>query len=235
MAFLDFLFGSPISRHGKRVADRNAQPEDREESARWLANEGTDAAILALYGRYNLQIEHSLKDQREKDLVTDLLIGLGPKATAQARVFASEHPIFHGAVRVVERVEGASAAVELLLTLLGRERVEEEFKIEKKKNLLIALAERRDPRIVEATARFLGDFDEGVRNAAVEAVAAQEGDAGREPLRAVLCNPEEESTRIRGRVAEIFALRRWVVGDDAWLAAHMPSGFRFVDGRVSRL
>ncbi len=234
MAFLDFLFGSPIKRHGKRVAERDAQAEDREESARWLANEGSDAAILALFGRYNLQIEHTLKDQREKDLVTDLLVELGPQATAQARVFASENVIFHGAVRVVERVEGAAAAVELLLALLARERVEEEFKIDKKKNLLIALAERRDPRIHDATVRFLSDFDEGVRNAAVEAVATQEGDAAREALGALLRNPEEESTRIRGRVAELFALRRWPAPDDPWLRDHMPSGFRHVDGRISR-
>jgi hypothetical protein len=217
MAFFDFLLGGPggqVKRHGRRVQNRDAQPEDRESSAHWLAQQGTEESLFALCGRFALQLEHGLKDRKEKEMVFDLLAEHGPRGSAIARRFAKEHAHFHYAVRLVERIEGSEAAVELLLELLAAEEVENEFKPEKKRNLLIALAERRHPRVVETARRFLADFDEGVRHAAIEALAAQEGDSAVPWLRASLANPKEESTRIRGRLVEIFQQRRWPIQTD---------------------
>lgn len=231
MGFFDFFTGgSGLQKHARRVANRDAQPEDREQSARWLAESGTEEALVALCGRFNLQLEHTLKDQKEKDLVLDLLAEKGPAGAAAVRAFARSSPNFIHALRLVERLEGNGAGTELLLDLLAAEKVEDEFKPEKKRRLLISLAERKDARIVEAASRFLKDFDEGVRHAAVEALATQDGDAAREPLFRALVNPREESTRIRGRVGELFVQRRWALpAADEWLVAHPPPGYR-VDG-----
>ena len=89
--------------------------------------------------------------------------------------------------------------------------------------------------IAEAAQRFLTDFDEGVRHAAIEAIAAQLGPAPESDgatLLPVLLNQKEESTRIRGRLAEIFALRGWPVSDDPWLQSHVPIGFKYVEGKL---
>ncbi|MES2640303.1 MAG: HEAT repeat domain-containing protein [Myxococcota bacterium] len=212
MAFFDFLLGGPagqLKRHARRVANRDAQAEDREASAHWLAQNGSEEALLAMCARFALQLEHGLKDRKEKDLVFELLAEQGPRGAAVARRWATENPNFHHAVRLVERVEGSEAAVGLLLELLAAEQVDQEFKPEKKRNLLISLAERRSVRVVEAARRFLTDFDEGVRHAAIEAMAAQEGDAAAPHLAQALINPKEESTRIRGRLQEIFVQRKW--------------------------
>lgn len=212
MAFFDFLLGGPggqLKRHARRVANRDAQAEDREASAHWLAESGTDEALTALCGRFGLQLEHGMKDRKEKDIVFDLLAEHGIKGAAIARRWATQNPHFHHVVRLVEKVEGADAAVSLLLELLSTEQVDNEFKPEKKRDLLISLAERRSARIVAAAAPFLVDFDEGVRHAAVEAIAAQEGDEGAEHLAPALANPKEESTRIKGRLVEIFQQRKW--------------------------
>jgi hypothetical protein len=237
MGFLDSLFGGgatgQIKKHGRRMADRNAQTEDRESSAQWLSENGSEAALRALCGRFGLQLEHSLKDQKEKDRVLDLLVGHGAVAVGVAKDYARTTPSFQWPLKLVDRLEGSAAGTEMLLELLSHERVEEEFRVEKKRNLLINLAERKDPRIVAAAGRFLVDFDEGVRHGAIEAIAAQAGDEAREPLGAALARQDEESTRIRGRLAEIFALRRWPVEDpDGWLAANMPHGYRVLEGRV---
>lgn len=237
MGILDSIFGGgpagQIKKHGRRIADRDAQAEDREASAVWLSENGSDEALRALCGRFGLQLEHSLKDQKEKDRVLDLLVEHGPKAVPMVHDYASASPAFQWPLKFIDRVEGTSAGTDFLLALLASERVEEEFKVEKKRNILINLAERKDPRIVEQAARFLGDFDEGVRHGAIEAMASQAGESAREPLAAALRNPREESTRIRGRLAEIFATRRWRAEDpDGWLAANMPHGFRLEDGRV---
>lgn len=236
MAFFDFLFGSDatqLKKHARRVADRDAQPEDRESSARWLFEKGTDEATIALFGRFNLQLEHSMKDQKEKDYVLELLAERGGDAARAARTFAHGSVNFQYAVRLLEKLEGPKAGVELLLDLLAEEKVENEWKPEKKRNLLISLAEKKDPRIVAGASRFLEDFDEGVRNAAVEAIAAQDGDAGREALLPALLNEKEESTRVRGRLAEVFASRRWSVPEGhGFLAANVPSGYRLDGDRL---
>lgn len=234
MGFLDMFLGGgaagQLKRHARRVSNRDAQAEDREASARWLAENGSEEALVALCGRFNLQLEHSMKDQKERDLVLDLLAEKGAAGAQAVRAFARTSPNFIHALKLVERLEGPQAATEFLLELLAAERVEEEFKPEKKRRLLLSLAERKDPRIAEAAARFLADFDEGVRHAALEAIAVQEGDAGRDALFRALVNPREESTRIRGRLGEVWFVKRWTLpAADAWLQANPPPGYR-VDG-----
>lgn len=226
MAFFDFLFGNSIQKHARRIANRDAQAEDREASAAWLAKEGSDEALIALCARFGLQLEHQLKDKKEKEAVIEYLVEAGARGAAAARAYAKSSPAFAWPIRVVEQVDGATAGTDVLLELLSHERVEEEFHTEKKQHLLIMLAERRDPRILGAAAPYLRDFAEGVRNAAVEAVASQQSDDARIPLLAALTNQKEESTRIRGRVAELFAERGWAIDGDAWLIANIPVGFR---------
>jgi hypothetical protein len=237
MAFYDFLFGggeaAQLKKHGRRMADRDAQAEDRDASARWLADNGSDDALHGLFNRFNLQLEHTLKDQKEKDFVLELLAEHGARACAVARAFARHSTSFQYPVRLLDKVEGSESGTELLISLLAEEKLENEFKPEKKRNLLIFLAERRDPRIAGAAERFLEDFSEGVRHAAIEAIAAQEGDGGRVPLFRALCRQDEESTRVRGRLAEIFATRGWDLPDvDPWLLEQIPSGFRISGARL---
>lgn len=240
MAFLDKIFGDPLKKHARRVGTRDAQPEDREASARWLLDNGSPEALTAVFKRFELQLEHSLKDKKEKELVFDMLVEVGPPAAVAAREFARSSVHFQWAVAVIDRLEGPAAGTRALIELLEHQRVEDEFKPEKKRTLLLFLAERSDPAVTAAAARFLTDFDEGVRHAAIEAIAAQqapEADAGPSPealLGVALMNPDEESTRIRGRLAEIFATRGWRVPDEAALAGRVPVGFRLVDGCLQR-
>lgn len=238
MSFFDKLFGDPLKKHARRVATRDAQPEDREASARWLLDNGSAEALTAVFKRFELQLEHSLKDKKEKELVFDMLVEVGAPAAVAARAFARSSVHFQWAVAVIDRIDGTGAGTRTLIELLEHQRVEDEFKPEKKRTLLLFLAERADPAVVPAAARFLTDFDEGVRHAAIEAIAAQQAaDADPAPealLGAALLNPKEESTRIRGRLAEIFATRGWPVPDEAALAANVPVGFRLADGRLQR-
>lgn len=235
MGFLDFFTGGPpLKRNARKAVDRDAQAEDREAALRALSEDGSSEALVALCARFGIQLEHGMRDRREKDLVYELLCAQGAAGAAVARSHAHGAPSFAWAVKVVEQVDGAFAATGLLLELLGRESVDNELKPEKKHNLLIALAERRDARIVAAASPFLSDFDEGVRNAAMEAVGGQDGDAGLEALTVALVNPHEESTRIRGRLAEIFAARDWPVPQDAWFLANIPVGYRVNEGRLVR-
>jgi hypothetical protein len=236
MAFFDFItmgFGGTarqIQAHAKRLANRNAQNEDREASAKWLANNGSEEALLGMFGRFEITIEHGLKDKKEKELVFDLLVGKGEPVAELARKFALSSVHFQYAVLIVEQLKGHEKAVELLLELSQKESIENELKPEKKRTLMIALAERKDPRIIAEAERFLMDYDESVRAGAVEALAAQEGEEAVPLLLKALCNRKEESTRIRGRIAEAFEKHGWSISlEDPWLPNHLPGGYR-LDG-----
>ncbi len=230
LAWHDIFTGNSVAKHGRRMQDRDAQAEDRLKSADWLAEEGTPEALAALCRRFDLQLEHQMKDRQEKDAVLELLVGAGPLGSEAVRQHARVSANFQYAVRTLERIEGRTASTAFLLELLAGERLENEFHPEKKRTLLLTLAERKDPRIVEAAARFLPDFDEGVRHAAIEAIAAQEGEEGRAPLEAALKRRNEESTRVRGRLAEVFGQRRWSVEEDGWIGEHMPPGYQLRGG-----
>jgi HEAT repeat protein len=65
--------------------------------------------------------------------------------------------------------------------------------------------------VMQRVIPYLADFDENVRFAAIEAVAHQPDDSARLPLLDALTRPEEESRRLRTRIAEVLAQTGWTV------------------------
>ena len=94
------------------------------------------------------------------------------------------------------------------------------------------LTERRHPGIAAAAAPLLEDFDEGVRYAAAEAMLAQNDESAREPLLAVIADPEEESNRLKLRIADVFAQRRWSVEEVDEAAIEALQGYTVQGGRL---
>lgn len=223
MGFFDFLTGGEdgqIKRHAKRVKNLNAQVEDREVSAHWLAEHGSEEAIEALLGRYTITYEHRMKDAKEKELVYNLLMGVGAKACGPIKRWVRKNENFARPLQVVEEHEGAHVVVDLLLEMLGRE--VDPFKPEKKRQILIKLAEYIDDRVAERVPALLEDFDEGVRYAAVEALLSQEHPVVQPELAKALANRQEESNRLRVRIAEAFHKRSWSLGEHAEAVAERP-------------
>lgn len=226
MGFFDFLTGGKdgqLKRHAKRVKNLNAQAEDRQVSAHWLAEDGSEEAVLGLLGRFEINYEQRMKDAQEKDLVYGLLRGLGAaRVTDPIRTWVRKNSAFARPLQLVEELEGADAAVDLLLEMLGRE--VDPFKPEKKRQILIKLSDYRDPRVTERVPACLHDFDEGIRYAAAEALLAQDSDVDliREELAAALANRQEESNRLRVRIAEAFHQRGWLLGKHAEAVAERP-------------
>jgi hypothetical protein len=222
-----------IQKHHRRLTDRDATPEDREASAHWLTQNGKPQALLALLARFDLKLDHQLKDKGEKDQIFSLALGVGQPVHEPLRTWLGQCRHLAQPLQLYRELAGATATIDLALQLLERERAKDDFKPDRKKALLVWLAENRDPRLVQAAAPFLNDFDEYVRYAAVEVLVAQEAEAAREPLLARLMNPDEDSNRLRARVAEVFVQRRWPLGEAAAaLADRLPGGYALRDGRL---
>ncbi|MFH1463302.1 MAG: hypothetical protein ABIO70_02845 [Pseudomonadota bacterium] len=234
MGFLDLIFGgggSQLDRQCKRVQNINAQPEDREAAALFLAGDGGEQAIYGLLGRFDVRIENAMKDANEKAFVFDLLVELGPPVLEPAILYVKRCKNLANPLRLIETLGGREPLLLTVLEMLDEEAVREDFKPDRKRHLLVKLADYRDERVTPSAVRFLADFDEGVRYAAAQAVIHQETDAGREELLVALANPEEESNRVRVRIGETFAGRRWPLGEHAAaLAENPPQGFQVRNG-----
>ncbi|NOY27309.1 MAG: hypothetical protein GXP62_15685 [Oligoflexia bacterium] len=232
MGLLDFIFGgddAQFKRHARRMVNLNAQGEDRDASAIWLADNGSPEAISALLNRFTIKYEQGMKDAAEKETIYRILVDIGPSVVDPVRDWARVNQQFAQPIRLIEHFEGPEAAVSLLLEMLAVEK--DPFKPEKKRQILIHLADFRDHRIIEGAQRCVTDFDEGVRYAAGGAILAQEPDVETTPilqtvLRKILADPEEDSNRLKVLIAEAFHQRRWALGDaTAAVAEYPPHGW----------
>ncbi|MCB9666437.1 MAG: HEAT repeat domain-containing protein [Alphaproteobacteria bacterium] len=221
-----------LKRHARRMADRDAMPEDRDASARWLAEEGSRPSIAGLLTRFDMNLTQDMKDRAEKQLVFDLLTGLGEPVVEPLNVWVRRCKQYAWPLKLLVALRDEDEAVTAVFEILAGPVGKATFEPERRKELVVWLAERRHAGIVEHVAPFLKDFDEEVRYAAAETLVAQGDDSARQPLLAVLANPEEESLRLKHRLAQVFRQRGWSVEGELGEETVLPSGFQVREGRI---
>lgn len=215
MAFFG-LFGSKseastLRRHAERAANKRAQAIDRWESIQALISLGTPEAAEALLPRFTFYVEPGTTDQEEKDAAYFGIISLGDRALDPVCTFLKKAESLSWPLKILDELAKPEIVVEKLLGLLGEMDIEYERDPQRKIQVLAALQERVDARIVQAVVRFLEDTNETVRFNAVGAVFAQkETEQARDTLVDRMCT--EESVRIRNRLLQGFAARDWDFG-----------------------
>lgn len=222
-----------IQKQQRTLTNRDAQAEDREAAARWLAENGSPKAIVALLTRFDMKLENQLKDSGERDLVYALCADLGEALERPLGRHMKKCQSIALPIRLMEEQQGEEATIQAVFALLQREYEKDDFKPRRKTDLLVWLAKRRHEGATEAAAPFLKDFDENVRYAAVEVIAAQDDPGASALLEPVLANPDEEANRLKVRIAELFQQRGWTVQDVEGFGAGLPPSFALTpEGRV---
>src|SRR5262249_42645265 len=115
-------------------------------------------------------------------------------------------------VRILKELLPNDELVEELLVWLKRWDTEYAKFIDPKLTILQELAEYEHPKIREGVERFLQDVNEPARFHAVAATFAQKDPEAIAPLLAALL--EEESVRVRAKIADGFIALGWEVPDD---------------------
>jgi hypothetical protein len=235
MGFFDVFLNEEarIQKNQRTLTNRDVQPEDRDAAARWLAANGKPKSLVALLTRFDLNLENQLKDKNEKEVVYRLLEEAGEAAVRPIERHLEKCRQVAIPLKLYVALQGEAAAIEKVVQLLEAERAKDDFKPQKKVDLLVWLVDRRHSHAISAATPFLEDFDENVRYAAMEVIAAQQDDAGRIPLEHVLRNKAEESNRLRIRVAELFVQRRWPLTDAEAVIAGAPTGYTVREGRLT--
>jgi hypothetical protein len=97
----------------------------------------------------------------------------------------------------------------------------------KKIQLLTHLGGIKNPRVPGLVVPYLADMDAGVRYAAAEALLKQEDEAAVSgPLLNLFVSDQEESLRLRIRIADGFAELGWPLGDKrAEVEKRLPEAF----------
>ena len=230
---------SQLKRHAKKVVNLNAQSEDRQFSAEWLAENGSPEAIAALLRRFAVHYEHQTKDKNEKELIYRLLQRVGPDIVPTTKKWMLHNVEFAMPLMLIEHFEGEDSVIQILLDMLARENNPEQtdlFKFQKRQQLLIHLSNFNNDAIIEAVAPCLKDFNEDVRFAAIEALGKQNNPAAQPLLLDALRNPSEESNRLRFRIAQFFQEHDWDLSDKASeVEAILPNGWAIVDNKLQSI
>ena len=243
-----------VQKWATKAGDKRAQNYDRQEALGMLADlckplddeeelektpEGRDQiekrngqraeAVTALLKRFTFVMDPSITDQEEKQTAFDGILAAEMHAIEPVRRFAAKAESLAWPMRIVKALVDEEAYVEEMLAWLSKWDTEYAKFIDPKIQLLVELEEHKDPRILEAVSGFLMDVNETARFHAVGAVLHQESDAALGPLVSMFI--DEESVRIRTKVADAFAGRNWCVPEDQRAEARksLPSGYT-IDG-----
>lgn len=203
---------NPAAKWAEKAGDKRAQNYDRQEAIQALADMGTPEAAAALLKRFTFQIDPSITDQEEKDLAFRGVLAAGKGAIEPVRSFSAKAESLAWPMRILKEILPEDEYVEELVLWLSRWDTEYAKFIDPKLQLLTELEEHKHPKILAAVERFLEDVNEPARFHAAATMLAQ-NDASIVPALVKLLE-EEESVRVKNKIADGLAAREWIVPEE---------------------
>ncbi|MBI4509970.1 MAG: hypothetical protein HY698_10080 [Deltaproteobacteria bacterium] len=222
---------SAVEKNAKRVMNKHLQSPDRFSAMEKLKEIGTDEALYCLAKRFSYVYDKTIEDEQEKEWVRNAMVALGERAVEPLLRYALNASTLSQPLHVLEKITSPERLLAIVDELLAREEPGYTRHPAKKVQILTWLAEWQGGGPVEASKRvlpYLADFDEQVRFVAVDSLAHHKAQAvAREPLLAALIRPEEESRRIKVRIAEVLAENGWPISPhkeaiEMLLASELP-------------
>jgi hypothetical protein len=230
---------TPADKNVVRIArvagDKHAQNYDRIEAIEALARIPSAESAAGLLRRFTFHIDPSITDQEEKDAALRGVLNAGEAAIEPIRAFCLKAESLTWPLKILRELLPTDGYRQELIQLLDRFDTEYVRNVDPKQQLIAELEQypTRDARV--AVERFLEDVNEVIRFVAVTTVFAQEDPLSVEPLVKALAS--DESVRVKNRISEGLASRRWVV-PEAWrndCSRALPSGYALnADGTVKQ-
>ncbi|TKD04357.1 HEAT repeat domain-containing protein [Polyangium fumosum] len=201
-----------IAGPAKVVADKRAQTYDRLEAIQALVDMKTPEAAAALLKRFNFTIDPSITDAEEKDLAFRGIVAAGKDVVPAVIEFCTRAEALTWPLKVLDAVLDEDGYREELLDLLEGFDTEYARNVEPKIQIIQALEEVVHDDVRAAVERFFEDVNETVRFHAVQTTFAQAMSESVKPMIDLLVN--EESVRVKNKVAEGLLVRGWTIPED---------------------
>lgn len=217
------------AKYAEAAGSKRAQAYDRQEAIQELCKLKSADAVEALLKRFTFQTDPSITDQEEKEAAFEGIVGAGREAIEPVRAFAAKAESLSWPMRVMKEVLPEEELVTELLVWLERWDTEYAKFIDPKLQLLKGLEDYQHPDIREAVEPFLEDVNEEARFNAAATTLAQKDEAAIPALIKLLL--DEESVRVKGKVADGFAALGWAVPEDQRDAVRKVLPYQYtVDG-----
>jgi hypothetical protein len=195
-----------------RAVQKYSQSPDRMKALQALRDDGSPEALYGMLRRFGMMYDKTIEDEQEKEWVFESLLELGAKIIPPIKKYLFSADSISWPLRLLDRVAGKEEELEVIKAVLERHEPGYERDPTKKIQLLNHLAAMKDERVPPLVLPYLGDMDEGVRLAAVEALVRHKNEEiAREPLLQHFISDGEDSLRIRLQIAEGFTELGWLV------------------------
>ena len=204
-----------LDRNMKAVVNIYGQSADRYHAMQELLAIGTIPAIVGAMRRFTMNASKSIEDEEEKNWLSKRLTNLDKDILLPAaREFCLNNDNIAWVLRIIEERANEREEWEIFDALIEKHPPVYERDPSKKQQLLAHIAEVDDPRVAEILTRYLGDPDETIRLAAVDALLdiaePDVPDAGLiDALTARLIHKDEDSLRLRTKILTGLARLKW--------------------------
>lgn len=208
MVFGLFSKERAMQRTIKKATNKLTQSQERWAAMEKLRDDGSEEALYHLLRRFSFASLKSVEDEQEKAWVVESMVAMGEGCLPALRRYMKSAGAIAYPLRILESVADRDQALDIIDDLLADEEPGYTRDPSKRIQIIDWLAETQkcsDDDAVQRIAPYLGDFDEGVRFAAAEALSLRPTPEAAEPLVTALVNEDEDSRRLRVRIAEILA------------------------------
>lgn len=239
MVFGLFSRERKLQRIIKKATNKLTQSPERWAAMEKLRDEGTDEALYHLLRRFTFSYTKMVEDEQEKEWVVETMVAKGEAGLPALRRYLKSNTTIAHALHVLERVASQDKILEIIDELLADEDPDYTRDTTKRIQILDWLGEWKgasDAEIAKRIVPYLADFDENTRFAAAEALSNHAVPEVTEALVAAMVRADEQSNRLKVRIAELLSQAQLDLGDHkkqvAPLLADVLSDFRLQRDRL---
>lgn len=203
-----------VEKAGDTLKNIVTTKEQRLEAIEELRPLAADIAVPQLLKRFDLVVESGLQDQKEKEMVEEIILSHKDKSVSYIVAAFPDCKRISWYIKLAEKLLPQEEYIQLLIQNTRKEFVGFDDNVQERNiEILLALKEISDPRAMHLARQFLDSRDEHVKIAALECLenhAARDEDAKKIFLN-FLQNPvTDDSSRIVGMARTIAERHHWI-------------------------
>jgi HEAT repeat protein len=189
-----------LKRRIKKAHNKFTPAEERFGALQGLAEDGSGPAIQALIKRFTFYVEPGTTDEREKDYVYDVLVGLGPAIIPMLIESIKTSDSLQWQLRMYHDLADEQEVLDTLIEIIEGYDTEYEKNPQRKIQIIEALGDWMTDRVAAVLIKFLEDVDEEVRYQTVQSLVRQDPELTRDRLMDLSIS--EDSNRIRDYIVD---------------------------------
>jgi hypothetical protein len=204
---------SQAEKFGETLKTVMTTKENRLEAIEALSDLSPEIAVPQLIKRYDLVIDHAIQDTREKEMVSNILLKNQEIAKPFVKEKLSNTRHIGWLIKLTERLFTKEEFTNLLIENLNTDIAHfDEIQTDRNIELLLALKEIQDQRIVEKTLPFVSSRNDSLKLAAIDCLESQ-SESSAEAKNAIIAiskePPTDDNSRMLGLVKSIIQKHNW--------------------------